>query len=76
MVSFSLAIKTFTVLALLFFGVFAYTCLLWTNRDKTKLSNIMGAIAVSLIYTFQITVWGTLFFVAVYLVAFYWTKFS
>ncbi|MCX6791312.1 MAG: hypothetical protein NTV62_03970 [Candidatus Gribaldobacteria bacterium] len=75
MVSFALAIKTFTICVFIFFGVFGYTCLIWTNRDKTKMRNIMGASAVALVYSFQIIVWGTLFFLVAYIIAFYANKF-
>jgi hypothetical protein len=76
MLSFILAINTFVFCVFVFFLVFAYTCLLWTNRDKTKLQNIMTGVCISLLYTFKIAVLGTGFFVLVYLIAFYWERFS
>lgn len=76
MVSFALAIKTFSFCIFVFFFVLAYACLLWTNRDKTQLKNIMTGAAVSLIHTFQITILGTVFFILAYLIAYYWEKFS
>ena len=63
MVSLTVAIVTFLFCAFIFFGVFAYLCLLWTNRRKDKLGTIMTGVMVSLIYTFKIVLVGTVFFV-------------
>ncbi len=48
------AIKILLTLGTIFFLVFSYACLIWTNRKKTEPRNIFGASMVSLIYTFKI----------------------
>ncbi|MDI6883376.1 MAG: hypothetical protein QMC93_02855 [Patescibacteria group bacterium] len=64
-------VKILIWLGIVFFGVFSYFCLLWTERPPLKISNIMGAIAVSLLYTFKIFFIGAIFLVLIYLVSYY-----
>jgi len=58
--------KIFLILLLIFFGVFSYVCLMWTNRNKKVSRNILGAVAVSLIYSFQIAIVGSLLAILFY----------
>jgi len=48
------AIKILSILGTIFFLVFSYFCLLWSNRDRKKIRNIFAAVTVSALYTFAV----------------------
>lgn len=76
MLSLNIAITTFLLLVYIFFVVFSYICLLWTTREKTKLKNIMTGISVSLLYSFQIVLVGTMIFILIQLADFVVERFT
>jgi len=55
------------IIGLIFFFVFWYACLLWTNRNRKEKKNILGAGVVSLIQTFKIFFFGALIIIFLYL---------
>ena len=54
------AIKIFLMIVFLFFLVFGYQCLIWTNRDRKEAKNILSGAIVSLFYNFKILLLGFL----------------
>lgn len=51
-----------------FWGIFSYASLLWTERKPTEIRNIAGAMIVSLLLTFKILLIGTIVLVLIYLI--------
>ena len=61
------AAKTLLILGVLFFGVFSYIFLLWTERKKGELRNIIGAAVISLLYTFKVLLFSFLIILILHL---------
>lgn len=57
---FNTGIKIIFILSAIFFCIFAYVCLMWTNRKKTEWRNIIAGCVISVFYTFQIIFVSTL----------------
>lgn len=55
---FNTAIKVLVIACGVFFVVFFYICLLWTERDTKQLRNILGAVMISLLTSFKILAIG------------------
>ena len=55
----SLVLKTFLIITGIFFPIFWYFCLLWTERETKNLRNIFGAFVVALLYVFKIILLGS-----------------
>ncbi|PIZ00849.1 hypothetical protein COY61_01405 [bacterium (Candidatus Gribaldobacteria) CG_4_10_14_0_8_um_filter_33_9] len=71
MVFLSIAVKILSILAFIFFVVFSYFCLLWTERDKKERENIFIGTMVSLLYTFKFFSIG---FFLIFIISFFLDK--
>jgi len=64
----SLWVKILIVLGLALFGVWAYMCDLWTERDPKKLTNIIGGIMLASLCFFKVFLLATIIFSVIYLI--------
>lgn len=55
---FNISIKFLLILAILFFVVFGYACIVWTEQDKRDPKTIFIGAMVSIFYTFKILLIG------------------
>lgn len=65
---FDTGLKTLIIGGLLFFGIFSYVCLLWTDRDPKEKQNIMTGVIVSCLYSFKVFFIGTIILIIVYFI--------